>query len=126
MEAQLAGKPLMEGDDGEIWTGIMLFGKADMEAATVSLGLRSYNAGDEVCGYCKANRSNRAYTDLQESAAWRPTVSTDYFTFVERITKPHHPLVDSPFFTQYFIRVDIMHNLDCKGVTSIVAGFIFV
>ena len=41
MEAQLAGKPLMEGDDGEIWTGIMLFGKADMEAATVSLGLRS-------------------------------------------------------------------------------------
>ena len=61
----VSGKPLAARGDG-IWKGLVLFGKADFEALTVGWGLSSYNSGDEICGFCKANRSNRSFTNLLE------------------------------------------------------------
>ena len=125
-EFLLRNNVVLPGVNGEPWSTIVLFGKADMEAATVGWGLKSYNAGDECCGYCGANRTTRPFTDLQETALWRPTTIVSLERFLERIQTPHHPLIDARFFTRYFVRIDIMHNLDHKGVASTVAGSIIL
>ena len=33
-----------------------------------------------------------------------------------------HPLVDSHYFNKYFIRLDVMHVMECTGVTSVCLG----
>ena len=59
------------GDD--MWRFVLLFGKADEEVRVNTWGLPSYNAPNEVCSECLANRTTRPFTDLSAAAAWRPT-----------------------------------------------------
>ena len=42
--------------------------------------------------------------------------------FKVRFARPLHPLVSSHYFSKYFLRLDIMHILDLKGVIAIAAG----
>ena len=61
--------------DGIVWSGVLIFGTADLEQLCLQWGLKSYNSPLEMCGYCRGNRhdSTIPHTDLQEGAAWRPT-----------------------------------------------------
>ena len=60
--------------DGAIkWGAVNIFGKADMEVECLKWGLSSYNAAEEVCAWCLANRTTRPFTDLKPTAAWVPS-----------------------------------------------------
>ena len=115
------GEQLFEDEDGA-WSAIMLFGKADFEALTQCWGMTSYNGASEVCGWCRADRTARPYTDLQEDAQWRPTEILDIIAFKARFGIPHHPWIDVFFFTTFFIRIDCMHDLDHNGVSGCAIG----
>ena len=78
---RLAEGKLPNGEDayvdeaGRQWGGILLFAQSDLEQLCLQWGLPSYNDIDEMCPYCRANRSSRPFTNLQEDAEWRPTAS---------------------------------------------------
>ena len=107
---------------GEVWKFVFLFAKADEEQHVVSWGLPSYNAPDEVCSECLADRNHRPFTDLSPGARWRETERMPFATYVQRVREPKHPLVASKFFTRYLVFLDLMHLLDCKGVAAITFG----
>ena len=67
------GQPVYIDEFGQVWGAILLFSEADLEQDTVGWGLPSYNAADECCGWCLANRSSRPLTDMSADATWRPT-----------------------------------------------------
>ena len=46
--------------------------------------------------------------------------------FWQRLSDPRHPLMHAPFFTRHFLRLDMMHCLDCNGVVAIIAAEVFV
>ena len=59
-----------------MWKCFFLFAKADEEQHVVSWGMwgmPGYNAPDEVCPECLANRDQRPFTDLSPGARWRAT-----------------------------------------------------
>ena len=87
-------------------------------------GLPGYGHAIDVCGCCLANRSSRPYTDCRPSALWRSTslASMPQEFFTARLAVPRHPLTLSHYFTKWFAIFDVMHVMDCKGVTSHVAG----
>ena len=92
----------------------------------------------------------RPYTDLRDVAGWRPTENMALFCFIfalvslllfssyfvlfsfsdlafvlyqQRLTEPLHPLAASHYFcARWFFFLDLMHLMDCKGVTALVAG----
>ena len=92
----------------------------------------------------------RPFTDLRDVAAWRPTENMALFCFIfslvslllfssyfvlfsfsdlafvlyqQRLRQPLHPLAASHYFcARWFFFLDLMHLMDCKGVTAIVAG----
>ena len=90
---------LFEGDQ---WSQVLLFGKGDMEVNVLEWGLPSYNAGDEMCGFCTANRTTRRFTNLQENAPWRPSEAMTDFEFVSRLTIPRHVLAASHYCSVVF------------------------
>jgi len=116
LNEELAGKPIMGN-----WSGISLFGKVDMEAATVGWGFPSYNAV-EMCGWCRANRTDKPFTNLLDNAEWRAHLVRTTAEIVARLTRPLHPLTQAKFFNRFFVRIDIMHALDHRGVSSYVAA----
>ena len=67
------GEPLFIDANGEAWGAILLFGTGDMEQLCQQWGLPDYNSIDELCPWCRCNRSTLPYTDQQENALWRPT-----------------------------------------------------
>lgn len=107
---------------GHLWKFILLIAKADEETHVVAWGLPSYNAPDEVCSECLADRAHRPYTDLTASARWRPTERMPLVAYAARIREPRHPLTTSKFFTRWMMFLDLMHLADCKGVAAIVFG----
>ena len=113
----LAEKPIC----GE-WCFLLVFGKSDAEQGTVGWGMPSYNDGDEVCGFCLANRSSTPFTDLSAFARWRSTCSLTREQFFNRFTHPLHPIPRSEFATRSFFRPDLMHTNDNNGVINIVAA----
>ena len=120
-ESRLAGTPLAADSTGTIWGGIALFAKGDGEQL-MEWGLPSTSTPDQICGFCMANRTTMPYTDLRPSATWWPTEIGTTVAFKERLKRPHHPLIDAPFFTFWFFRLDIMHLWDCKGLWPIMMG----
>ena len=60
-------------EDGVRWGGILNFGQGDLEQLCFHFGLKHYNDMDELCGFCRCNRTTLPYTNLQEHAEWRPT-----------------------------------------------------
>ena len=123
-ESELAGTPIALDALGQLWKGICLFGNGDGEQVT-DWGLKRATDPDEMCGYCLANRSNRPYTDLRETAKWQVTEIGCTAAMLARLRKPHHPLADAVFFTFWFFRIDIMHLWDCKGVWARTIGSVF-
>lgn len=67
------GEKLFVDEFGDDWGPILLFSLGDLEQFTVGYGMRGYNDRDEMCGWCRANRTTRLFTDNQEDSAWRPT-----------------------------------------------------
>ena len=65
---------------------------------------------------------DRPYTDLKKGAKWWPSEIGTTTAFRERLRRPHHPLVNAPFFTFWCFRLDIMHLWDCKGLWAIMMG----
>ena len=101
------------------------FGNSDNEQGAV-WGLPNYSQVGRMCGNCKANRSNRPFTDSLDSAGWRPTEQMSNDEFVQHVDDfgpgSRHPLRDSKYFDRHFVRVDVMHVMDHNGVVGIVAG----
>ena len=110
------------GGRGPPWKFVLMIVKADEEARCNMFGLTHWSGTSEVCPECLANRTNLPYTDLRDTAAWRRHLVTGVDEFRERNRRPQHPLLTSSFFTRHLFPMDAMHNLDCKGVTSIALG----
>ena len=117
------GAAVCEDDDGTRWCQILLFDKGDGEAHHVGLGLPGYSSKYRVCGYCHADRDGLPWTDCRPCALWRGIRLTNK-QFLATV-RPGHPLVKSRFWNRFCPRIDIMHGMDCKGLTAIVAGSIF-
>ena len=60
-------------EDGNKWGFVFVFAQGDLEQLVIQYGLVSYNAADEICGWCRCNRSSRPYTNLLDTAEWKPT-----------------------------------------------------
>ena len=106
------------------WGSILLFGKADLEQE-VHWGVPGYAYVDEVCSDCLANRTDKPFTDLRDTAEWVPTQDFDHETFMDR-THGNHPLVTSIYWNRFFVRIDMMHVFDHKGITGIVCAGVLV
>ena len=74
-----------------------------------------------MCFDCAANRTSLPFTDVLPSAGWRPTEDMDEGTFQAR-SRGNHPLRRSRVWNRNFLRLDIMHNCDHRGVSGILAG----
>ena len=108
------------GEEG--WRFLVLFAKADEQVRCDEWGLTHYNAADEVCSECRANRTSRPWTDMRRASLWRGTENMDATTYRNRIPAPPHPLADSRLFWMILFALDIMHVLDCKGVSATIFG----
>ena len=115
------GTPIARDADGTLWTSYMLFGKSDMEVSTVQWGVTSYNAAEEMCGSCDANRTDKPFTNLRENSEWRPSEKMSNVQYMSRV-KQNHPLTRSRYFGKHFNRFATMHVSDLKGVCAIAAG----
>ena len=78
------GTKLLVGSDPMPWELALLFGQGDMLQLCQEWGMVHYNAPIECCGMCKANRTNRKITNLQEDAEWRPTTDMPNQAVYER------------------------------------------
>ena len=78
---------LREGSGG--WRFLLLFSKGDLEVRAVAWGLPSYN-GEEPCTECRANRSDKPFTDLSATALWRPSSGLTLAQYVGRAREPLH------------------------------------
>ena len=107
---------------GRTWRFLLLFCKGDEQQRADEWGLVHYNAGDECCTECLADRTTRPFSDLQASAAWRSTTIGDLDTYLNRFRVPRHPLASSPFVWRQFFILDLMHIVDCKGVAATIFG----
>ena len=67
------GENIYVDEEGVHWGGILLFSQGDLEQLCLQYGLTNYNSMSEMCGYCRANRTDMPHTNLQEDAPWRPT-----------------------------------------------------
>lgn len=68
-----SGNVLYECEQGGRWKFILVFGQGDLEQLCVNWGMVSYNGVHEMCGICLANRTDKQFTNLQETAEWRAT-----------------------------------------------------
>ena len=103
------------------WKLFILLAKGDMEQRSVGWGLPSYNS-EEPCTECRANRTNLPFTDLRADSRWRTTELASTASFLNRARRPLHPLLSSSFVWRGLFPLDIMHLLDCNGVTNIIGG----
>ena len=116
------GQAVARHDSGEVWSFALMFAKADEETRCNAWGLTHWQSASECCTECLANRSNRPFTDLRGGAAWRGSETMPTEHYVARARLPLHPIMASPFFTRWACFPDLMHMMDCKGVTSVVLG----
>ena len=116
------GQAVARHDSGEVWSFALMFAKADEETRCNAWGLTHWQSADECCTECLANRSNRPFTDLRGVAAWRGSAAMPTEHYVARARQPLHPFMASPFFTRWACFPDLMHMMDCKGVTAVVLG----
>ena len=72
------GEPLFIDAHGNQWSFILLFGCGDTEQLCIGWGLASYNDNHEICGLCRANRTDILFTDLQDDALWISTYPLEH------------------------------------------------
>ena len=104
------------------WNFLLLLGTCDTEQG-VFWGLSAYSsAGDDLmCGYCNANRTDRIFTDLRESSEWKRSERRSNNEFLAS-NQGNHPMRYSRVWHKEFCRLDLMHNLDHRGVAAIMGG----
>lgn len=108
--------------DGSVWCSVLLFGKGDMEQL-VKWGHKSYNDPYSICSSCDCDRLHKPWTDLRREALWRASHPMPNSEYLAR-TVQGHPVRDSIYFNKHFLRYDLMHIMDHKGVVSVAAGSI--
>ena len=114
------GTPIARHADID-WAGIMVHGLSDMEQTRTWSGI-DYNAvaENDICAWCDANRGSRPYTHLVDDPPWQLRTN-DAFIALTRDSCPH-PMNCAHWWTRHFMRVDLMHALDHRGVSGIVAA----
>ena len=112
------------GSDNLEWSGIMIFGGADLEVECLCWGLASYNeATSDCCGWCLGDKLHRPLTDLRRQAAWRSTEIMSNDLFMERVrSSRNHPISHAAFANKHFFRLDVMHVYDHHGIACIVVA----
>ena len=119
-----SGEPLAVDDDGNTWSPVMLFSKADSEKR-VEWGMKSYNT-HEMCPDCVANHGDDfPYTDLRDTASWKPSSEMNNEDWCDR-NQSDHPIQSSRYWSKYFWPIDIMHCLDLHGVTAVFIASIYI
>ena len=109
--------------DGTLWRAALVFVKCDEDVRANDFGMTHFSGRNEVCPDCLANRTTRPFTDLTEGAAWRPGEGMSFDVYKARAREPLHPLLaNAQFCHRFFLPIDIMHLLECKGVTPLVFG----
>ena len=106
---------------------VLLVAKADEEARCTVFGLPHYSGlialGHQMCPECLADKSGKPFTDLRAGAKWRESEDMAFSTFHSRIRRPLHPLAASGYCSsKFFFFPDLMHLMDCKGVSGIFMG----
>ena len=81
--------------------------------------MQSYNAYNEMCGRCLADRGERPFSDTRQNAEWCKTSPLSNAVFLERIRRAMHPLAMCRQANIFFFRLDVMHVLDHHGTTAI-------
>ena len=114
------GQPFAKDDDSTIWKLCFIFTKSDGEVVHIVLGLQGWSGVHECCSHCKANRSDMPWSDLRPNALWKHVELTQA-EWLARV-RGGHPLHDSRLWNRQFVRLDMMHLLDCKGYTAIISG----
>ena len=76
------------------WRFIVLFAKADEQVRCDDWGLPHYNAANEVCSECRANRTTKSWTDMRRCAAWRRTEVMNAADYKSRASIPRRPVVN--------------------------------
>ena len=104
-------------DKRRLWRFVLSAAKADEEVRCNEWGLPHFG-GAENCSDCLCNKSTRPHTDLQASAAGRPTADMDCEGWVARIREPVHPLLKSDAICDRWS----IFMADCHGVSAIVYG----
>ena len=121
------GQEVARDADGTLWTFALLFVKADEDVRANDFGLVHFGGRSEVCPECMANRDARPFTDMSAEAGWRPSEAMPLIAYQARMREPHHPLTDHAFFChRYFFPIDMMHLLECKGVSGLVFGSVLL
>ena len=104
------------------WKACFIEGKMDLEEACAQLGFQSYSS-EEPCGYCGANRSNMPWNHFSSRAAFVRTIySTPRFLNKYRLSGKQHPFWLMRNMHKDFLKIDLLHTCDCKGLTSMVIG----
>ena len=119
----VGGRAVARDSDGTLWRGALVFVKCDEDVRANDFGLTHFSGRNEVCPDCLANRTTRPFTDMTVDAAWRRGEGMSFDVYKARAREPHHPLVANAHFChRFFFPIDIMHLLECKGVTPLVFG----
>ena len=108
------------------WRLVLMAVKCDEEVRCNEFGLAHYNS-NECCSECMADRATRPYTDLTADARWRRSEGLPVEAWLTRIRDtpeaPLHPLAGSRYCCDpCFFYLDLMHCVDCKGVSAGVFG----
>ena len=114
--------PVGGTDSLQKWRFVCLFAKADEQVRCDEWKLIHYNGAPFCCSECFANRSTIPWTDMRRGARWRQSESMDAEIYKGRCHAPLHPLISSKLFWRLFCVLDIMHILDCKGMSSTIYG----
>ena len=73
----VGGREVARDVDGTVWSFALLFVKGDEEVRSNAYGLAHFGARGEVCSGCLSGRTDRVFTDLRDTAGWRPTARMD-------------------------------------------------
>ena len=102
------------------WGLCLLFGQTDLEQATVGWGMQSYGGADRICGFCRADRTGMAFSNLHADAGWRGAEMTE--SDFQLCCRRGHPVRESRYWCRSFPRLDVMHVMDHHGSTGILEG----
>ena len=110
-----------EDDCKRFWTAVLVDLKADLEELCSQLGFQAYSKPD-MCGFCEANDTDKPWSHFSLAAAFTHTIYTTLqFRHKYLNTGKQHPIW-AFIRTPSFVAIDLLHDADHKGITSIAIG----